>query len=88
MGKPKEVGNIHWLSDDEYAKAVYSLRATVTSLFKPLRRYGQDVYCDQAIEHTIKLCEDFGLRVRGVDHPIETELTARSRYESEHNLSH
>jgi len=88
MEKTTPPKGVYWLSENDYKKAVWSLRSSVTSLFRPLRQYGQGVYCDEAIEHIVRLCEDFGLRVRGVDHPIETELTARNRYESERNITY
>lgn len=62
--------DIHWLSDQEYAKAVGQFRLQLNAVFEPLRMYGQGVFCDGAVDEVVRLAEDFGLRVRGVDKPI------------------
>lgn len=86
MEKNHKIENIHWLNDDEYHKAVGQLRLKIGGILTPLNKYGQEVYCIQASAEIVKLCEDFGLRVRGVDHPIETETTRRLSNESVYNL--
>ena len=68
---------VHWLSEDEYKKAKWQLRAQLhgdEGVFKPFRMYGLNVFVDGAIEEIIKLAEDFSLRCRGVDHPISLEM--------------
>jgi hypothetical protein len=42
---------------------------------KPLEKYGQKPLVDGAIIAIVSLCEDFGLRVRGIDQPISLEIT-------------
>ena len=69
----------HWLKEEEYKKAIGQLRLQVGAVMKPLRLYGQDIYVDGAIAEIIKLAEDFGLRVRGVDKPISIEYIRRKR---------
>jgi hypothetical protein len=69
MNKP-----IHWLPEEEYQKAKTQLAINVGVILQPLSRYGQQVYVDQALPEIIKLCEDFGLRVRGVNKIISLEL--------------
>ncbi len=68
---------VHWLEDADYRKAVSQLRMQFTGVFKPLRLYGQGVFVDGAIEECVKLAEDFGLRVRGIDKAISLELIRR-----------
>jgi hypothetical protein len=70
----KSIPGIHWLSDEDYQKAVTALSLQVSGALRPLRRYGQDVYCDGAAVEIVKLCEDFGLRVRGVDKEISLQM--------------
>lgn len=77
--KPPEYGNIPWLSPDDYNKALFQFRAGVGAVLKPLRTMGQSPFVDQAEHHIAKLAEDFGLRVRGVDHQIDTEETVAHR---------
>ncbi len=61
---------VHWLSDEEYQKLVGQLRVQLSGVFRPFHYYGMDVFVPPAINECVKLAEDFGLRVRGVDHPI------------------
>jgi len=63
--------DIHWLTDEDYAKAVGQLRLQLNGVFQPFKIYGMDVFAYQAIGETVKLAEDFGLRVRGIDKPIQ-----------------
>lgn len=69
---------IHFLPQAEYDKAVGQLRLQLNGVMSPFRFYGQDVFVGQAVEEIIKLCEDFGLRVRGVDKPLSLELIRRN----------
>ena len=73
MGKPAEYGNIQWLSEDEYKKVVGQLRLHMANVFTPFNKYGLQDYIPNAVIEAVKLCEDFGLRVRGVDKPISIE---------------
>ena len=77
MDKPAEYGNIHWLSDEAYLKARTQLDLQIGGVLHPLRLYGQGPFVDQACNEIVKLCEDFALRVRGVDKPISLELLRR-----------
>lgn len=65
--------DIHWLSDVDYSKAVGQLRLQLNGVFVPFKVYGLDVFVPGAIAEVVKLCEDFGLRVRGVDKMIDLE---------------
>ena len=63
-----------WLPPEEYAKAVGQLRLQLASVFKFVNEgvhYGLKAHVPGAIEEIVSLCEDFGLRVRGVDKPID-----------------
>jgi hypothetical protein len=66
--------SIPWLSDEEYAKAVSQLRLQIGGALRPLEAYGQAVYVTGAVNAIMKLAEDFGLRVRGIDQPISLEI--------------
>jgi len=80
MKKKKEIAkekDIPWLEDEEYQKAVGQLRLQLNGIYSVFASYGMQVYIPQAIEETVKLCEDFGLRVRGIDHPISLEEVRR-----------
>ena len=61
---------IHYLSPEDYRKAVGQLRLQLNGVFLPFMFYGLQDCVPQAIEEVVKLAEDFGLRVRGVDKPI------------------
>lgn len=75
MSKPANIpDNIHWLSDEEYAKAVGQFRLQLNKVFQPFNLYGLDVYIPGAVNEITRLAEDFGLRVRGVDKPIVLEF--------------
>ena len=71
------VPGIHWLSDEEYAKAVTQLRMSLNGVFRIFDMYGQGVHIPGAVLEASKLAEDFGLRVRGVDQPITLEKIIR-----------
>lgn len=63
--------NIPWLSDEDYAKAQGQLRLQLNAVFGPFRVHGLDVYIPGAIAEIVKLAEDFSLRVRGADKPLD-----------------
>lgn len=71
--------NIHWLSDEEYQKVVSQLRLQFNGIFQSFHMYGLDAYIPGAIEECVKLCEDYGLRVRGIDKPLSLELIRRQK---------
>ena len=64
---------IHWLSDSDYAKARTQFSMQVGGVLQTFAMYGMDIYIPGAQAEIVKLAEDFGLRVRGVDHPISLE---------------
>ena len=69
--------NIHWLPDEEYQKLIGGLRLQLNGVFGPFCgkvHYGMDVFVPGAINEVVRLCEDFGLRVRGIDHPMNLEM--------------
>lgn len=75
--KPKQYGNIHWLPDATYEKAVGQLRLNISGVFAPFGLYGLDVFIPNAVAEVVKLCEDFSLRCRGVDKPISLDSVRR-----------
>ena len=72
MQRPND--KIHWLSEEQYQKAVSQLRMNVAGALFPLRMYGQAAFVDEAVDIIVSLSEDFGLRVRGVDTPISFDM--------------
>jgi hypothetical protein len=73
----KEHG-IFYLPQDEYDKAVGQLRLQLTGIFSLFDMYGMGVFIPQAVEEAVKLAEDFGLRVRGVEKQLSLELVRKS----------
>ncbi len=78
-----DLNKVHWLTEEEYAKAKTQLRMQMTGIFDfmkvddklPVRyMYGLGDFVQGAIEECISLTEDFGLRVRGIDKAISIEL--------------
>lgn len=70
MANRQDYPGINWLTDDQYHMAVTKLRLHIGGVLYPLRKYGQGDYVDEAIVQLTKVCEDFGLQVRGVNHPL------------------
>ena len=73
--------SIHWLSDDEYAKAITQLTLQVGGVLGVFDLYGLGVFIPGAMGEIVRLAEDFGLRVRGIDKPISLEQVRRRRNE-------
>lgn len=67
MTKPEDL--FVWLPDDKYNHLLFTLRSQLNALWNNCRVYGMDIYIDGNIESTIKLCEDFGMALRGLDRP-------------------
>ena len=65
--------HVYWMSDEDYQKASTQLRLQFIGIFEPFRCYGLEVFIPGAVEEAVKLAEDFGLRVRGVDHPLSLD---------------
>ncbi len=67
----------NWLSDEDYQKAVGSLRLHVAGVLGVFDTMGMGVFINEAAEQIVKLSEDFGLRVRGIDKMIGANLRPR-----------
>lgn len=67
------------LPEDDYKKAIGQLRLQLNGVFEPFRMYGLQDYIPGATDECVRLAEDFGLRVRGVDKPINLELIRKKR---------
>lgn len=76
------------LPDNEYQKAIGQFRMQVSGVFDflkvddklPVRYvYGMGDFIPGAIDEIVKLAEDFSLRVRGMDKPIDIEMIRRKR---------
>jgi len=72
--KNRPIKDIHWLSDEEYQKTVGSLRLQMANVFSCFDTYGLGIFIPGAINEAVRLAEDFGLRVRGVDKIISLEM--------------
>jgi len=70
---------VDWIPDEEYQKAIGQLRLQLNGVFQPFQAYGLNVFIPGAIEETIKLAEDFSLRVRGYDKPIDLDRIRRKK---------
>jgi hypothetical protein len=75
MNRPAD---IHWLSDEEYAKAVSQYKLQLNGIMDIFNIYGMGTFIPGAIFEITKLTEDFGLRVRGVDKPISLERVRKN----------
>lgn len=67
------------LSDEEYVKAIGQFRLAVGAALTCFDMYGLGVFIKGAQDEIVRLAEDFGLRVRGVDKPIGIEYVRRSQ---------
>ena len=81
--------HVYWLSDEDYAKAVGQLKMQAAGIFDfmkvderlPVRyMYGLGEGIPGATKEIVKLCEDFGLRVRGIDKEISLEIIRRKQW--------
>ncbi len=68
---------IHWLPQPEYDKAVGQLSLQIGAALSVFNLYGLGVHIPGAQSEIVKLCEDFGLRVRGIDKPLSLEMVRR-----------
>lgn len=64
------------ISQDKYDKAKWQLRSQLNGVFRPFDTYGLHIFIEGAIDECIRLTEQFAMRVRGKDTPIQ----ARDRY--------
>jgi len=80
--------SIQKIPDEKYQKAIGQLRLQVTGIFDFMRvdeklparyMYGLGDYIPKAVEEIVKLAEDFGLRIRGVDKQISLEHVRRRK---------
>ena len=68
------------LSDEDYNKGKFLVRGAIMKVMKPLKMYGQTLYVEQAIEELWRVCEDWGIYVRGdLSKPISIEYVRRNR---------
>ena len=65
------------LSDESYAKAVGMFRMAVGATLQCFDMYGLGAYIGGAQAEIVRLAEDFGLVVRGIDKPISLEYIRR-----------
>jgi hypothetical protein len=67
------------IPQESYDKAVGQFRLQLNGIMNCFRCYGLQDDVDGAIIEIIKLAEQFGMRVRGVDKPIHVRSTPRPR---------
>lgn len=79
--EPEEVDLPNIVLDDElYAKAKGLLKMAVGNVLKVFDMYGMGAHIGQAQDEIVRLAEDFGLAVRGIDEkPISIEYIRRDR---------
>ncbi len=75
------MSNYPKIPDEQYKKAVGSLRLQLNDVFSVFGIYGQGIFIAGAIEETIELAEQFGQRIRGDDIPIKLRKQRNTRYE-------
>ena len=71
--------NFLWLSDEEYKKALGQFRLQVAARLRVFDCHGLGVYISPVVESIVELAEDFGMRVRGEDRPIDSRHQPFSR---------
>jgi len=78
---------IHWLPQKDYDKAISQLGMHAYGIFDflkvddkiPVRyMYGTEAFVHGAVQEIVRLAEDFGLRVRGVDKVIDIRAVRRN----------
>ena len=76
VGLEDELPNVV-LSDESYAKAKGMFAMAVANVLGVFDIYGLGVHIRGAQEEIVRLAEDFGLVVRGVDKPISVGYIRR-----------
>lgn len=67
------------IPEEDYQKALGQLRLQMNGVFSCFRCYGMDVLVGGAIEEAVHLSEQFAMRVRGKEQPIQMKGIIRSR---------
>ena len=62
-----------WLDEDEYTKALGQFRMQVAARLRVFDCHGLGAYITPVVEAIVELAEDFGMRVRGEDRPIDSK---------------
>jgi len=63
--------------EQEWDKDIGQFRLALNDLFRPLRRYGQDIYVDGVMAEVVNLAWQLHWRLVGVDMPYEVEHNVR-----------
>jgi hypothetical protein len=58
------------IPEEQYKKAIFHTSSQLNAIWNFARCYGLDNDVNQALEETLKVVEQFGMVVRGVDKPI------------------
>jgi len=64
-----------FLAEEDYAKALGQFRLQVAARLRVFDCHGLGVYIRPVTEAIIELAEDFGMRVRGEDRPIDSKYS-------------
>ncbi|MFH1231241.1 MAG: hypothetical protein V1709_07060 [Planctomycetota bacterium] len=67
-----------YLSDEDYHKLLIKLRMQFNGVFDPYHIHGLDIYVLGSVDECVKLAEDFGEVLRGVDKPLSLEIVKKS----------
>jgi len=62
-----------WLEDADYKKALGQFRMGVAAQLRVFDCYGLGIFIRPVIGAIVELAEDFGMRVRGDDRPIDSK---------------
>ena len=64
------MNDYRWVEQDEYDKAIGQAKLQLGEILLCFNRYEHKDFIVGAVLECLKVCEDFGMRVRGKDHPI------------------
>ena len=67
------------LNDEDYAHAYGELQFQIRRVLYVFDMYGLGVHMTPALDTIMKLVEDWGQRIRGIDKPISIEYIRRKR---------
>ena len=74
--------NIHWLEPEDYKKARGQAKLQVTEALSVFNMHGFGIYIPGATDEIMQVMDDFALRLRGIDKPIQVTRKKNARYES------
>ena len=67
------------IPEEQYKKALFQARSQIDACWSHTKCYGLQDYFDDALDETMKIIEQFAMRVRGKDTPIMVRKEPRRR---------